>query len=73
MDLQWLIVVVAVVLSALFVFRKYAPATVRAWRQRMAIALMRDGNRGWRRSLGLKIAPDPVAASRACAGCDGCD
>lgn len=73
MDLQWLIVSVAVLLSALFVFRKYAPQTVRHWRQQSAIALMRDGNQGWRRALGLKIAPDPAAAMKSCGGCDGCD
>lgn len=72
-DVQWIIVGVAVLLSAMFVFRKYAPNTVRRWRQQSAIALMRDGNRGWRRSLGLKIAPDPAAASKSCDGCDGCD
>ena len=73
MDIQWLIVGVAVALSALFVFRKYAPKTVRRWRQQTAIALMRDGKQGWRRELGLKIAPDPIAASKSCDGCDGCD
>ena len=70
--LQYLIVAVAVLVSAWVVFRKQAPGAARRLRIALALPLVREGKPAWLRALGKRIAPAPKAAA-GCAGCDGCD
>ncbi len=70
--LQYLIVTIAVLVSAWVVFRKQAPGAARRLRIALALPLVREGRPAWLRALGKRIAPAPKAAG-GCAGCDGCD
>ena len=70
--LQYLIVTIAVLVSAWVVFRKQAPGAARRLRIALALPLVREGRPAWLRALGKRIAPAPKVAG-GCAGCDGCD
>ena len=69
--LQYLIVAIAVAVSAWVVFRKQAPNAARRLRIALALPLVREGRPGWMRTAGRRIAP-PASNSDACGGCDGC-
>jgi len=71
--LQYVIVAVAVLVSAWVVFRKQAPAAARRLRIALALPLVREGRPAWLRALGKRIAPAPTAGAGGCAGCDACD
>lgn len=74
MDWQTVIVGVAVALAAAFVFRKYFPKTVYTWRQKTAIALLRENRGGLRQWLGNKVAVRGAGQTDAhCDDCNGCD
>lgn len=70
--LQYLIVAVAVLVSAWVVFRKQAPGAARRLRIALALPLVREGQPAWLRALGKRIAPAPKVAG-SCAACDSCD
>lgn len=70
--LQYLIVAIAVLVSAWVVFRKQAPGAARRLRIALALPLVREGRPAWLRALGKRIAPAPKVTG-GCTGCDGCD
>jgi hypothetical protein len=69
---QYVVIGVAVVVSAWVVFRKQAPGGARRLRIALALPLVREGRPAWLRALGRRIAPVPKVAA-GCAGCDACD
>lgn len=70
--LQYAIVAIAVLLSALVVIRKYAPQSLRKARMALARRLVREGRPAWLQALGQQIAPVPLDTGGACGGCDSC-
>lgn len=71
--LQYLIVAIAVAISAWVVLRRHAPNAERRLRIALALPLVRDGRPAWLRAFGRRIAPRVKAADVGCGGCDGCD
>lgn len=69
---QYLVIAIAVVVSAWVVFRKQAPGAARRLRIALALPLVREGRPAWLRAFGKWIAPVPKAGA-GCAGCDACD
>ena len=71
--LQYVVIALAVLLSAWAVANKQFPGGVRRLRVALALPLLREGRPEWLRSIGLWVAPvAQAAASAACGGCDGC-
>ena len=70
--LQYAVIAVMVVFSAIYVWRTRSPASWRRMRVALAIPLLREGRPVWMRSLGLWIAPASALASGECGGCDSC-
>lgn len=66
---QYVIVVLAVVVSACVVVHKQSPALSRRVRMRIAIPLVRASRPSWLAKLGRWIAPSVVEG----ASCDGCN
>lgn len=71
--LQYLIVAIAVAVSAWVVFRKQAPNAARRLRIALALPLVREARPAWMRALGRRIAPTAQDAAGACGGCTGCE
>ena len=69
---QYVVIAIAVTVSAWVVFRKQAPGAARRLRIALALPLVREGRPAWLRAFGKRIAPVPKAAA-GCAGCDACD
>lgn len=72
LTLQYLIVALAVAVSAWVVFRKQAPAAARRLRIALALPLLREGRPAWLRACGRRIAPVPSAVADGCGGCNDC-
>jgi len=72
MLLQYVVVALAVLLSAWVVMRRQAPNMARHLRIALATLLMREGRSAWMRALGRRIAPMPIARG-TCGSCDGCE
>ena len=71
--LQYLIIAVAVLVSAWVVLKKQFPGPVRKARIALALPLLREGRAAWQQKLGRWIAPAGSAANdAACGGCSGC-
>ncbi|PNS08332.1 DUF6587 family protein [Solilutibacter silvestris] len=70
--LQYTVIVLLVVFSAIFVWRTRFPASWRRTRVALAIPLLREGRPIWMRALGRWIAPASALASGECGGCSGC-
>ncbi len=70
--LQYLVIAIAVAVSAWVVANKQFPAAMRKLRIALAVPLVRENKPAWLRAIGKKIAPLPVAAG-SCGGCDKCD
>jgi hypothetical protein len=71
--LQYLVIALAVLASAMHVASSRFPAGVRQLRVSMALALLREGRAPWLRALGRRIAPLPSAfAATGCGGCNSC-
>lgn len=71
---QYVVIAVAVLLSAVVVARKQFPAGMRRLRIACAVPLVRDGRPSWVRRFGRWLAPAPrPSAGTECGGCDGCD
>ena len=71
--LQYLVIGLAVLASALHVASSRFPAGVRRLRVSMALPLLRAGRAPWLHALGRRIAPLPSAmASTGCGGCNSC-
>jgi hypothetical protein len=70
--IQYLIIAVAVLVSAWVVLKKQFPGTVRTLRGALALALLKPGRAAWLQALGRKIAPPATGGGGACGGCDSC-
>ncbi|MFZ5637703.1 MAG: DUF6587 family protein [Pseudomonadota bacterium] len=70
--LQYLIVAIAVAISAWVVFRKQAPGAARRLRIALALPLVREGRPSWLRTFGRWIAPPSIGRAEGCGNCDGC-
>ena len=69
--LQYVVVAVAVVLSAWAVLAAQAPTLARALRLRLAAPLVRPTRSRWVRALGRRIAPPSVHVG-GCGSCERC-
>ena len=69
--LQYMVIAVAVIASAAFVFRSRFPRAARAFRLRVAAWLLRANRPGWLQQMGRRLAP-AATASAGCGGCNGC-
>lgn len=70
---QYIVIAVAVVVSAGFVLKRQFPGAVRKTRLAMVVPLVREGRPAWMRRLGRRIAPPVKSVGGSCGGCDGCD
>ncbi len=70
--LQYILIALAVTVSAWVVFRKQAPNAARSLRIALALPLLRDDRPEWLRAFGKRIAP-VLKRSADCGGCNGCD
>lgn len=70
---QYIVIALAVVLSAWFVLKRQFPGMVRKVRLAIAVPLVREGRPAWMRRWGKRIAPPTKAVGGSCGGCDGCD
>ncbi|AKK67410.1 DUF6587 family protein [Xanthomonas translucens] len=70
--LQYLVIALAVLLSAWVVLKKQFPGTARTLRSAIALRLLKPGRATWLQALGRKIAPAASAGGGACGGCDSC-
>lgn len=71
--LQYVLIALAVALSAGYVVKRQWPGPVRRLRIACALPLLRDGRPAWLRKVGRWIAPPALGSSGACGtGCDGC-
>lgn len=72
LTLQYVLIALAVAVSAWVVFRKQAPNAARSLRIALALPLLREQRPAWLRAFGKRIAPAPKASADGCGGCDGC-
>lgn len=72
LTLQYVVIALAVVVSAWVVFRKQAPGAARRLRIALALPLLREGRPAWLRAFGKRLAPMPASAADGCGGCNGC-
>ena len=71
--LQYVVIGLAVLASALYVINTRFPVGVRRLRVSAALPLLREGRATWLRALGRRIAPLPSAmAGNGCGGCNSC-
>lgn len=70
--LQYVLIAVAVLLAALYVWRTRFPRSWRAMRIALAIPMLREGRPRWLQRIGRRIAPASALASGECGGCSGC-
>jgi hypothetical protein len=73
LTLQYVVIALAVLVSAWVVFRKQAPDAARSLRITIALPLLREGRPAWLRAFGKRIAPAPKVGADACGGCNSCD
>jgi hypothetical protein len=71
--LQYIVVALAVIVSAVVVVQKQFPGAVRRLRTASALWLLREQRAPALRRLGYKLAPAASAAAPGCGGCSGCD
>ena len=70
---QYVVIALAVVVSAGYVARRQFPQGVRRLRLACAVPLVREGRPDWMRRIGRWLAPVPVGGSGSdCGGCNGC-
>lgn len=70
---QYIIIAVAVLVSAWVVAKKQFPGSTRKLRVAMALRLLHESRPAWQRALGRRIAPPGSVGAAACGGCTGCD
>ncbi|QDI03202.1 MULTISPECIES: DUF6587 family protein [Xanthomonas translucens group] len=70
--LQYLVIALAVLLSAWVVLKKQFPGTTRTLRTAVALRLLKPGRASWLQALGRRIAPAASGGTGACGGCDSC-
>jgi hypothetical protein len=71
--LQYIVVALAVIVSAVVVMQKQFPGAVRRLRTVSALWLLREQRAPSLRRLGHKLAPAASATAPGCGGCSGCD
>ncbi|QSX80095.1 hypothetical protein I8J32_014915 [Lysobacter solisilvae] len=69
---QYVVIALAVALSAGFVVRRQFPQEVRRLRLACAVPLVREGRPSWLRRIGQWLAPVPQGDGGSCGGCNGC-
>ena len=69
---QYIVIALAVLVSAVVVMHKQFPNATRRLRIAIALPLLRDGRPAWLRALAKKIAPPGQGAGKDCGGCNGC-
>lgn len=69
---QYIVIALAVLVSAVVVMHKQFPNATRRLRIALALPLLRDGHPAWLRALAKKIAPPGQGAGKDCGGCNGC-
>jgi len=70
--LQYVVIALAVLVSAWVVMKKQFPGTVRKARGAIALGLVTPQRAAWLQALGRKIAPPATGGGGACGGCDSC-
>ncbi|WP_374558119.1 DUF6587 family protein [Thermomonas sp.] len=70
--LQYLLVALAVVVSAGVVMHKQFPGATRRLRIAIALPLLREGRPPWLRAWARRIAPPGQGGGKDCGGCNGC-
>ncbi|MCW6026560.1 hypothetical protein K4043_00880 [Stenotrophomonas sp. SRS1] len=70
--LQYVVIALAVVVSAWVVMKKQFPGTVRKARGAIALGLVKPQRAAWLQALGRRIAPPATGGGGACGGCDSC-
>lgn len=70
--LQYVVIALAVLVSAWVVMKKQFPGTVRKARGAIALGLVKPQRAAWLQALGRKIAPPAAGGGGACGGCDSC-
>jgi hypothetical protein len=73
LTLQYVVVAVAVMVSAWVVLNKQFPDAAKRLRIALALPLLREGRPAWVRALGKRVAPAPKSAADGCGGCNSCD
>jgi len=71
--LQYVIIALAVVVSAAVVVHKQFPGAVRRLRTVSALWLLREQRAPALRRLGRRLAPAASATAPGCGGCSSCD
>ena len=69
---QYIVIALAVLVSAVVVMHKQFPNATRRLRIALALPLLRDGRPAWLRALARKIAPPGQGGGKDCGGCNGC-
>ena len=70
--LQYVVIALAVLVSAWVVMKKQFPGAVRKARGAIALGLVKPQRAAWLQALGRKIAPPATGGGGACGGCDSC-
>ena len=70
--LQYVVIALAVLLSAWVVAKKQFPGSVRKLRVAIALPLLREGKPAWLRSIGRRVSPVAKVGDSPCGGCDNC-
>ena len=70
--IQYIIIALAVLVSAWVVAKKQFPGSVRKLRVSIALQLLREGSPSWMQALGRWVSPVKQSANGACGGCDNC-
>lgn len=70
--LQYALVGLAVVVSALFLAQNQWPGAIRRLRVACALPLLREGRAKPLQTLGRLIAPKPTVAKTDCGSCNSC-
>ena len=70
--LQYVVIALAVVVSAYVVMKKQFPGVTRRLRGALALPLLRQGRAGWVQAVGRWVAPPAKGGGGGCGGCDSC-
>ncbi len=67
--LQYLIIAIAALLAALYVWRSRFPGSWRKTRLRLARHLLREGRPHWQQAVGRRLAPEAgIGKGKSCSG-----
>lgn len=72
--IQYLVIGVIVLVSALITFRKLAPQLTSRWLAALALRLDRPGHAAWQRALARRLQPKQASGdcSDGCSTCSAC-